>query len=62
MGRGGPAFPPLSVVVVAIPIGPGREMRLMGRASEIYPTARQEARSQVLTDSFSCTRVGVDLD
>lgn len=62
MGRGGPAFHPLSVVVVASPIGSGREMRLKERASEIYPIAKQEARRQVLTDSFSCTGVGVDLD
>lgn len=62
MGRGGPAFHLPSVVVVASPIGSGREMRLMGRPSEIYPTARQEARRQVLTDSFCCTGVGVDLD
>lgn len=62
MGRGGPAFHPLSIVVVAGPVGPGRGTRMMEGASEIYPTAKQEARRQVLTDSFSHTRVLVDLD
>jgi len=62
MGTGGPAFLLLSAVVIASPVGPSRDMRLMEGDSEIYPTVKQEARRQVLTDSFSCTGVGVDLD
>lgn len=47
-------------MAVAGPVGPGRGTRMMEGASEIYPMAKQEARRQVLTDSFSHTRVRVD--